>query len=564
MSFFVIICFLGIKSSYIEGMKLFVRIISTLLVLAAFCFADTAQGSTSIKKAVTGDSAVATVDTGKLAVDSGALDSIGRTASATEAAIQKQAKKHAVWIKLDGDVEPSMYDFCARAIDDALQENPDYIVFEINTFGGRLDAAFDLVDTIMAVKGPTTIALVKKKAISAGSLIALACKKLYMLEATTIGDCAPIVQGGDGTPQIVGEKIQSPLRAKFRNLAQRNGYPELLASSFVTPELEVLELTAKLDKGKATERDTTLIIEGKKFAVLDSAEKKFWGAPKILVKEGELLTMTDKEAEELGFSRGTFKNRDDFETKLAFEKKSEVETNTGEKLASAIAAISGILLILGFGALYIEFKTPGFGMFGIIGIILIGIVFFGQFAPQLDGYIPAILLIAGVILFLVEIFVMPGTYLFGVGGIACMIIALIMSFDSANIPEYVPEAVETTFDATPWLFGLFFVLGSAAVALIIPIAASKYLIPLLPEGWTPMLKTDMETAVSPTEAVQEVAIGTVGTAKTFLRPVGQASFTMPDGSTKLFDVQTHGEIIEAGQNVKVEAVQEGHIWVTRA
>jgi membrane-bound serine protease (ClpP class) len=221
-------------------------------------------------------------------------------------------------------------------------------------------------------------------------------------------------------------------------------------------------------------------------------------------------------------------------------------------------------LILGFGALYIEFKTPGFGMFGIIGIILIGIVFFGQFAPQLDGYIPAILLIAGVILFLVEIFVMPGTYLFGVGGIACMIIALIMSFDSANIPEYVPDAVETTFDATPWLFGLFFVLGSAAVALIIPIAASKYLIPLLPEGWTPMLKTDMETAVSPTEAVQEVAIGIVGTAKTFLRPVGQASFTMPDGSTKLFDVQTHGEIIEAGQNVKVEAVQEGHIWVTRA
>jgi len=132
------------------------------------------------------------------------------TATADSATLKADTKKHAVWIKLEGDVEPSMYDFCARAIADALKENPDYIVFEINTFGGRLDAAFDLVDTIMAVKGPETIALVKKKAISAGSLIALACKKLYMLEATTIGDCAPIVQGGDGTPQIVGEKIQSP------------------------------------------------------------------------------------------------------------------------------------------------------------------------------------------------------------------------------------------------------------------------------------------------------------------------------------------------------------------
>ncbi len=489
------------------------------------------------------------------------IDSTKADSSTSKASEITIPKKQAVWIKLEGDVDPAMYEFCARAIGEALDKKPDYIVFEINTFGGRLDAAFDLVDTIMAVKGAETIALVKKKAISAGSLIALACQKLYMLEATTIGDCAPIVQGGDGTPQIVGEKIQSPLRAKFRNLAQRNGYPELLASSFVTPELEVLELTAKLDKGTDKERDTTLIIEGKKFAVLDSTEKKFWGSPKILVKEGELLTMTDKEAEELGFSKGTFKNREDFETKLAIERKSEVETNTGEKIASAIAAISGILLILGFGALYIEFKTPGFGFFGITGIILIGIVFFGQFAPQLDGYLPAILLIAGVILFLVEIFVMPGTFLFGIGGIACMIIALIMSFDTANIPEYVPEAVESTFDATPWLFGLFFVLSSAAIALIIPIAASKYLIPLLPEGWTPMLKTDMETAVSPTEDVQTVSIGDIGIAKTFLRPVGQASFTMPDGSTRLFDVQTHGEIIEAGQRVKVESVQEGHIWV---
>ena len=526
-------------------MKTLFKIISILMFAAAFGFADS--------------TATATADS---TVKATATDSSAATAESPS--IQELKKKHAVWIKLEGDVEPSMYDFCARAIADALQEKPDYIVFEINTFGGRLDAAFDLVDTIMAVKGPETIALVKKKAISAGSLIALACKKLYMLEATTIGDCAPIVQGGDGTPQIVGEKIQSPLRAKFRNLAQRNGYPELLSSAFVTPELEVLELTATLDKGKATQRDTTLIIESKKFAVLDSTEKAFWGAPKILVKEGELLTMTDKEAQELGFSKGTFKDREEFETALAIEKASEVETTLGEKIAAFIAAISGILLILGFGALYIEFKTPGFGLFGIIGIILIGIVFLGQFAPQLDGYMPAILLVAGVILFLVEIFVMPGTSLFGIGGIICMIIALTLSFTPAEMPEFVPETVETSFDTTPWLFGLLYMLCCAAIALVFPIAASKYLIPLLPEGWTPMLKTDLETAASPTESVQELHVGDIGTAKTFLRPVGQASFTMSDGSTRLFDVQTHGEIIEANTRVKVESVQEGHIWVSQA
>ena len=136
-------------------------------------------------------------------------------------------------------------------------------------------------------------------------------------------------------------------------------------------------------------------------------------------------------------------------------------------------------------------------------------MFLGQFAPQLDGYIPAILLVAGVVLFLVEIFVMPGTFLFGIGGILCMILALALSFSPSEIPEYIPETVETTFDATPWLFGLLYMLCCAAVALVFPIAASKYLIPLLPEGWTPMLKTDLETAASPTEDVQEIAVGAV-------------------------------------------------------
>lgn len=525
-------------------MKFVTKILAFLAVFAAFAFAGTTKTEAVVEAAIS------------------ATDSSLPGPVATDSTAKAAAKKHAVWIKLEGDVEPAMYEFCARAIGEAMEEKPDYIVFEINTFGGRLDAAFDIVDTIMAVRGPQTIAFVKKKAISAGSLIALACNKLYMMEATTIGDCAPIVQNGDGTPQIVGEKIQSPLRAKFRNLAQKNGYPELLSSAFVTPELEILELTARLDEGKKTERDTTIVMEAAKYAVMSDEDKEFWGAPKILVKEGELLTMTDKEAMALGFSQGTFNGRQDFETALAIESKSEVETTMGENIASAIAAISGILLILGFGALYIEFKTPGFGIFGIAGIILIGIVFLGQFAPQLDGMLPAVLLVVGVALFLVEIFVMPGTFLFGIGGIICMIIALTMSFSPADIPEYVPEAVEETFDATPWLFGLFYMLCCAAIALVFPIAASKYLIPLLPEGWTPMLKTDLETAASPTEAISEVRPGDIGVSKTFLRPVGQAQFTFADGSTRLLDVQTRGEIIEAGQSIKVDYVQEGHIFVS--
>ena len=110
-------------------MKLFTRVLSILLMLVAFAAADTTQVSqdTVLQKEIPDQAGNDKVDV-------------------------ETAKKHAVWIKLEGDVDPSMFEFCARAIDDALKESPDYIVFEINTFGGRLDAAFDIVDTIMAVK----------------------------------------------------------------------------------------------------------------------------------------------------------------------------------------------------------------------------------------------------------------------------------------------------------------------------------------------------------------------------------------------------------------------------
>ena len=456
------------------------------------------------------------------------------------------ATKKAVWISLEGDVDKSMLNYLGRAIAEAAVQKPDVIVFEINTFGGSLDAAFSIVDTILSIKNTKTVALVRKKAISAGSLIALASQELYMLEGTTIGDCAPIVQGSDGTPTIVGEKIQSPLRAKFRNLAQRNGYPELLSVAMVTPELEILELHHK---------DSTLMIEGKNYAKFSEAEKEFWGSPKVLVHEDELLTMTEQEALELGFSKATVKSRSQLEGLLNISSSVKIEPSTSEKISGFIAAISGVLLIIGFGALYLEFKTPGFGLFGITGIIAIAIVFLGQYAGHIGSYLPLILLVIGVLLFVVEIIIMPGTFLFGVAGIIVMMIALIMTFDVSQLPNFIEGA---GLDASPWLYGMFFILTCAVVALVFPIIVSKYIVPLLPQGYTPMLKADLADTFSPTEAISNISIGSVGIAKTFLRPVGHAEF---DG--QLLDVQTRGDIIEPGESIVVTLVQDSRIWVQK-
>jgi len=454
------------------------------------------------------------------------------------------ADKTAAWITLEGDVDPGMNDYTRRAIAEAVSKKPDLIVFEVNTFGGRLDAAFDIVDTITALKIPT-VALVQKKAISAGALIALSSDSLYMLPSTTIGDCAPIVQSSDGQPQIVGEKIQSPLRAKFRNLAERNGHPRLLSEAFVSPDLGVMELSNK---------DTTIYMNVAEYSDMSEEDQKKWTSKKTLVRAGELLTMTNEEAHRLKFSKGTPESIEAFKKELGITKTEIIQISWAEKLTRFIGAISGILMILGFGALYMEFKTPGFGIFGVIGIVLLATVFLGQYASNLHDKLPLVLLCLGVVFMLLEIFVLPGAMICGALGIICFVAALALSFDVSNLPAFVPE----TRSLSNWQYGLVYIMLCAVLALSLPIVASKYLIPMLPDSLTPINKTDLSKAYSPVEEfVQEIKKGDTGVALTDLRPSGHARF-----EDKMFDAQSRSDFITAGTAIRVEFVEAGKVWVS--
>ena len=156
----------------------------------------------------------------------------------------QQAPANLFVIPISGDVEPGMAAFLKRALNDVPDTPDTVIVVEMDTFGGRVDSALEMVDALLNVKNAKTIAYITNKAISAGALISLACNQLVMKTNTTIGDCAPITYSNEG-PKMMGEKFQSPLRAKFRTLAKRNGYPSVLAESMVTADMEVYRV--KLD-----------------------------------------------------------------------------------------------------------------------------------------------------------------------------------------------------------------------------------------------------------------------------------------------------------------------------
>jgi membrane-bound serine protease (ClpP class) len=108
------------------------------------------------------------------------------------------------------------------------------------------------------------------------------------------------------------------------------------------------------------------------------------------------------------------------------------------------------------------------------------------------------------------------------------------------------------------LFGLFFISLCAILALIFPIFVSKYILTLLPANYSPILSEDLADALSPTENLSSIRVGSIGVSKTFLRPVGHAEF-----NGQLLDVQTRGEIIEIGEKVEVTLIQDGRLWVQK-
>lgn len=451
-------------------------------------------------------------------------------------------------IPVEKEVDYGLYAFLKRATAEALTEQPDHIVYKVNTYGGELHAAFEIVDLIQSVQGAGTWVYVEQKAISAGALISLACNRLAMGEGTTIGDCAPITQSAEGGIVMLGEKIQSPLRAKFRNLAERNGYPSLLSEAMVTADIGVVQALPQ-DPARAPEYFTVRDWDG-----MPAARKAGFREHTVIVREGQLLTMTDLEARRYGFSDGSYRDFDAFLRHHEFTVLRTLEPNWSESLARVLGKFAPILMLIGFGALYMEFKTPGLSIFGAVGVLCLGLAFGSKYAVGLANHTELILLLAGFGLFMVEIYVLPGTFIAGVLGLILMLVALTLSLQGFTVPN-----PEMPWELRDLVDNLALTLGMAALALFIPLLAIRYLLPRLPRRTSVVLATTMADArVDAGES--PVRIGDRGVTTTGLRPSGKVvigKVTYEASSRGEFiEPHTPVEVIQAGRSLSVRAVRD--------
>jgi membrane-bound serine protease (ClpP class) len=447
---------------------------------------------------------------------------------------------------ISGEVDPGMAGFVERVYRETSGDTQALVVLEIDTFGGMVESAFEIVDVLVKLPPERTIAFVKNKAISAGALIALACGDLVMKPATTIGDCAPISYTQEGV-EMLGEKFQSPIRAKFRALAKRNGYPETLAEAMVTPEKAVYAVEI------AGER---VFMNEQEYEDLTPEEKNAVASKKTVVDEGELLTMDAAEALNLGFSKMTASSIPDMLSQMGVKeyKIVRIEESWSETMVRFIGMISPILIMIGLGALYVELKAPGFGLPGIVGIACLATVLLNQYMVGLADYTELLIIIAGLLLMGVEVFVIPGFGIAGFAAIACIAIGLILAFQDFVIPN----------PSMPWqsdvlIHNIIVVLGSFTMSFLIGLFLLRFVLPHLSKGREgPFLTSTLKDAHADSSETGRVKPGDRGIALTFLRPAGKAEINQD-----LFDVVSESEYIEQGTAIVVSAVKGNRIIVSR-
>jgi membrane-bound serine protease (ClpP class) len=410
-------------------------------------------------------------------------------------------------IPIEGVIDLGLAPFLSRTISEAEKSGAAAVLLNINTFGGRVDAAVAMRDALL--NAPVrTIAFVNQRAISAGALIALACETLVMTKGGTIGAATPVLSGG-GETRATDEKTVSYVRKEFRATAETRNRPPQFAEAMVDEDVEIAGVVAKgklltLTASEALEHKVADLTAATVAAALEAA-----GLP-----NAEMRNARETWAE--SFVRFL--------------------TNP---------VVSSLLMTVGLLGLLVEIRTPGFAVPGSIGLASLGLFFWGHWIVRLAGWEELLLVSIGVLLLALEIFVFPGLTLAGIAGILALGAGLGMTLIGAGA-------------TTSVIIGA---LGRVALSLLLAMAggfALLRLLPSLPFGRRLVLATGMQADVGYVSAPEGDRrwLGRTGTALSPLRPAGIAQI---DGAR--VDVVSDGSFIDAGAAIEVTRVDGNRIVV---
>ncbi len=465
-------------------------------------------------------------------------------------------KKSVYFIPIHGEIDRALVVFLRRSIKRVKEAEAEFIVFDVDTFGGRVDSALQIATLIGSAAPSETVAYITTGpestgvSWSAGALISLSCKRIYMSPGTSMGAAAPVTMGAEGaTP--ASEKVVSAVRAQMAALAEKNGYPVNIAKAMVDQDIELKEVYI----------DGELLVVTKEEMIDIEREAKKSGKVieegKIISSSGKLLTLTAMEMEKYGVSSGTVSDQGSLLDVLSVRATDteQINESPADRAVGFItsAGFTTILIIIGLVALYIEITSPGFGVPGTIAIICFAIVFSSYALLGTVGSLELILFVMGLILLILEIFVIPGFGVAGISGIVLIVASLVLSMQGFVIPSF--EWQKEIFKRN------LLVVSVGVVTSFITFGILAYFLPQIRLFSSLTLATSQSAENGYTVQTKDESsklLGLKGVSVTTLRPAGKAEF-----GDEVLNVETEGEFVEAGVKVEVIEVSGNRIIVRK-
>jgi membrane-bound serine protease (ClpP class) len=408
--------------------------------------------------------------------------------------VQSSSQQRTVYrVTVSGVIELGLAPYVARALREAEAAGAAAVVLDLETPGGRVDAAQQIVKAVTRAEVPV-YALVNIHAWSAGAMIALAADSIYMVPGSSIGAATPVSGAGEKAP----EKIVSAMRGEFRALAERRGLDPRIAEAMVDEDVEIEGVTEK----------------------------------------GKLLTLTAGEALRLKVATAQVEDLDALLERLGLAGAGviTVGVNWAEHVVRFLShpAVAPLLLSIGVLGVLIELKTPSFGLAGATGLLALAAFFGSHLIVGLAGLEEIILLIAGLIALAIEVFVTPG---FGIAGILSILLIGSSVFLAliGNLPTWSDVARAS---------------GIMLVAVLIVVAAIYTVLQYFParDRWRSIF---LQAATAKSEGYiaappRTDLVGAEGVAATDLRPSG----VMLLGGERL-DVVSDAGFVPKGRRVRV-------------
>lgn len=445
-------------------------------------------------------------------------------------------------VPVHGVIELGLSGFIDRACKEAKSGGAGLVIFDIDTFGGRIDAATEICDSLAGLGDIPTCGFVTGEAWSAGALIALACKTIIMTPGSSIGSAEP--RGGAMGEELTDEKIISAIRAKFKAVAEKNGHSVKLASAMVDKDVELILVRVS---------DKIEILTASEWEEKDKEYKKKVRSHIVLCEKGKLLNLTANESKDLGLAKEVLETRSGLLELLDMKDARVIEARLlwSEMLVRFIThpIVSSLLLTIGFLGLIFELKIPGWGLSGTLGLISLALFFWGHYLIGLANWIEIVLFLLGVGLLFLEIFVIPGFGITGVSGIILIIISLFLAL--IKHPFEIPHRE---------LLGAFYIISYAFVlSLVIAIVGLRW----IPHSWVwkklVLVHTEESAKGYTQDRYWERFIGKEGKSITSLRPTGKIEI---DG--EFLDVVTEGDFLDKGTLVKIISTDGNRIIVRKA